>query len=210
VIKWNKSGQNWIPMSLGAPAGGNYAIAYGIANDSGVVGKAKFTPGGPWRAFWLKPGFIWSSEANLGTLGGSLDSEAWDINDESGIVGWAYNASGRKRAFYMDTADTDGLSSSNELPALPGVTRTDWASEAYGVNRYEWVVGRAQNQSLAWRAFVYKPGLGGMIDLNTLLPPGSGWVLTAAKAINDGGIIVGTGTLNGATKSWIMYPVCQH
>jgi hypothetical protein len=60
---------------------------------------------------------------------------------------------------------------SNELPALPGVTRADWASEAYGVNRYEWVVGRAQDRSLAWRAFVYKPGLGGRLYLHLLLPP---------------------------------------
>jgi hypothetical protein len=35
-------------------------------------------------------------------------------------------------------------------------------------------------------------------------------VLTSARAINDAGIIVGTGTYNGQSpRSWIIYPTCQ-
>ena len=33
-----------------------------------------------------------------------------------------------------------------------------------------------------------------MIDLNTLLPSGSGWVLRRATGISEGGQIVGVGT----------------
>jgi probable HAF family extracellular repeat protein len=36
-----------------------------------------------------------------------------------------------------------------------------------------------------------------MTDLNTLLPPNSGWVLTEADGINDSQQIVGQGTING-------------
>ena len=80
----------------------------------------------------------------------------------------------------------------DELPPLPGVTRTDYQSEAYGLNSFGEVVGYAQDQSLASRAFKYVPGGGGtMIDLNTLLPPNSPWVLTKAQSINDVGVVVG-------------------
>ena len=100
----------------------------------------------------------------------------------------------------------------NELPKLPGVTITTYNSAAYGVNRFGQVVGWAQNDSGASRAFVYSPGGGGtMTDLNSLLPGGSLWVLTSARAINDAGIIVGSGTYNGQSLQswWILYPTCQ-
>jgi hypothetical protein len=37
----------------------------------------------------------------------------------------------------------------------------------------------------------------GTLDLNDLIPDGSGWVLERAEALNDRGQIVGTGTLDG-------------
>ena len=96
------------------------------------------------------------------------------------------------------------------VPPLPGITPGRRHSEAFSVNRYEHSVGTAQNNSGAWRAFRYRPGLDGMIDMNTLLPPGSLWVLTKAVAMDDAGIIVGFGTFNGFAKCWIMYPQCQN
>lgn len=45
---------------------------------------------------------------------------------------------------------------------------------------------------------------GGMTDLNSLLPPGSGWELTLASAINDSGQIVGVGTHNGAVRAFLL------
>jgi probable HAF family extracellular repeat protein len=103
------------------------------------------------------------------------------------------------------------LQAFDELPHLPGVTTSTYASAAYGVNRFGQVVGWAQNNSGASRAFLYIPGGGGtMIDLNTLLPSGSGWVLIGARSINDAGVIVGTGTYNGhSPRAWILYPTCQ-
>ena len=92
---------------------------------------------------------------------------------------------------------------------MPGVTITTYTSAAYGLNRYGHVVGYQNNNSGASRAFRYRPGLDGMIDLNTLLPPNSGWVLTSARAINDGGIIVDAGTYNLYSASFILYPQCQ-
>jgi probable HAF family extracellular repeat protein len=47
-------------------------------------------------------------------------------------------------------------------------------------------------------AFLYQNGV--MQDLNRLLPPGSGWVLEAATAINGSGEIAGFGAY-AVTKS---------
>jgi len=113
------------------------------------------------------------------------------------------------RAFYLQVG-SESLQSFDELPPLPGVTRTDYQSEAYGVNSLGEVVGYAQNQSLTSRAFKYVPGEGGtMIDLNTLLPPNSPWVLTKAQSINEVGVIVGYGTYSGRDTCWILYSQCQ-
>jgi len=49
---------------------------------------------------------------------------------------------------------------------------------------------------------------GAAIDLNTLLPDGSGWTLTSARAINANGRVVGTGTFGGVTRGFVM-DVCD-
>src|SRR5205814_10271834 len=122
------------------------------------------------------------------------------------------------RAFYLQVGSAS-LQPFDELPPLPGVTRTDYQSEAYGVNSFGEVVGYAQNQSLASRAFKYVPGDGGtMIDLTTITldggqtPANLGWTLTQAQSINDASVIVGYGTygtMSGRATVWILYPKCQ-
>jgi probable HAF family extracellular repeat protein len=49
-------------------------------------------------------------------------------------------------------------------------------------------------------AFLYDGGT--MIDLNTFLPPASGWVLNKAYTIDDQDEIVGIGTLNGVSTGF--------
>ena len=43
-----------------------------------------------------------------------------------------------------------------------------------------------------------------MLDLNSLIPSGSGWALTEAYAINSSGQIVGTGILNGVEHAVLL------
>src|SRR5690606_15993157 len=43
-------------------------------------------------------------------------------------------------------------------------------------------------------------------DLNLAIDPGSGWILQTAAAINDDGLIVGTGTLNGVSRAFLLRP----
>jgi len=53
-----------------------------------------------------------------------------------------------------------------------------------------------------YHAFLWENGA--MTDLNTLLPAGTGWILTAATAINDNGDIVGIGLLDGQVHGFLL------
>lgn len=55
------------------------------------------------------------------------------------------------------------------------------------------------------RAFIYLAATGQMVDLNSYLPSGSGWVLKTAEDISDNGrYIVGAGVYNGAQHAYIL------
>jgi probable HAF family extracellular repeat protein len=73
------------------------------------------------------------------------------------------------------------------------------ASEAYAINDHGVVVGASGG-----RAFIYREGA--MVDLNSLLPAESGWVLTTASGINDAGEIVGTGLYDGVERGFVLIP----
>jgi probable HAF family extracellular repeat protein len=75
------------------------------------------------------------------------------------------------------------------------------AGLAYDVNNHGVVVGEMTIGGVQ-RAFVYRNGF--LTDLNTLIAPGSGWVLNAAVGINDAGLIAGSGTLNGVTRAFVL------
>jgi len=48
-----------------------------------------------------------------------------------------------------------------------------------------------------------------MLDLNSLLPPNSGLIVTKAVGINDAGQIAATGTLNGQPHALLLNPSRQ-
>ncbi len=48
-----------------------------------------------------------------------------------------------------------------------------------------------------------------MLDLNNLIPTGSGWVLSVANDINNLGKIVGTGIFGGQQRAFLLTPFQQ-
>ncbi len=99
----------------------------------------------------------------------------------------------------------------NNLQAAPPIAGIYYSAfNYYGINAQNQVVGSYDygNQgkwgqidhafiaSLTPRALGY-----GGLDLNTLLPPNSGWILTSATGINDAGQIVGFGIDPSGTYS---------
>lgn len=169
---------------------GNYSSAYAI-NDSGQIAGQSYD-----HAFLWQNGKL----LDLGTLGGSggNGSAAYGINNKGQIVGFAATADGDlSHAFlWRDGKMTD-------LGTLGGIE-----SWAYGINDTTLVVGGSETGVPPFvGAFLWKDGR--MIALNTLVYAASDWALIEARAINNLGHIVGTGSHKGQTRGFLLTPLPQ-
>jgi probable HAF family extracellular repeat protein len=131
---------------------------------------------------------------DIGTLGGTNST------------GWAINAGGHVTGSSQVTGDVayhaflyDGTM--HDIGTLGG-------SYAFGsgINASGTVVGSSFTAGdLMSHAFVYS-GASGMVDLNTLIHPLSGWELEAAFAINNVGQITGSGYFDGQYRAFLLTP----
>jgi len=88
-----------------------------------------------------------------------------------------------------------------DLTQLPlGTASSGYAT---GVNESHMVVGVVEHESQR-RAVLWPAGGGLPVELDSLLPAGSPWVLTHASAINNEGVIVGVGEYEGQYKSFLL------
>jgi PKD repeat protein len=103
-----------------------------------------------------------------------------DINDQGYAVG-------NRRRYGLA-----GSSSVLTTPAFDAVTYlpTPYGGYAKAINNQNMIVGATGSNSTT--------------DLNALIPSGSGWILTAATAINDNGDIAGTGLLDGQVHGFLL------
>lgn len=173
------------PLDLGT-LGGKCSHANAINAVGHIVGGS-LTSAGPMRAFF-HDGF---SMSDLGTLGGR-SSEAHDLNESGLVVGAADRADGLRHAFIWNGVMAD-------LGAL-----SVGSSEARSINEAGQVVGRSWTFSGRVHAFLHDGFV--MRDLNDLIPPGSGWELISAEAINDRGEIVGQGLFEGRRRAFMLVP----
>ena len=175
-------------QDLGLLTGGDWSAAYGINNASTVVGYGTLASG-------LCRGFIWTPTSGmtaLGTLGG-MNSYAMAVNNQGAVVGNASLADGYQNAFL----DVGGLMTG--LGTLAG-----GSSYAYSINDSGEVVGYSWSpDDPNPRAFLYIGGR--MLDLNSLIPTNSGWVLEEAYGINANGDIVGSGLYNGQLSAFVLH-----
>lgn len=182
IVGVNVNGGNYaflysggVMTDLGTLPGGGQSYASSI-NNSGEIAGAAISSSGQYHAFSWFSGVM----TDLGTLGG-VNSTAAQINSSGQIVGRSTVASNATHAFLFSA----GIMT--DLGILPGGANY---SEANAINDLGEIVGDGFTQT-ADDAFVYYNGK--MIDLNTLLPPNSGWSLTQAYGINNAGQIVGWG-----------------
>jgi len=119
---------------------------------------------------------------DLGALPGKSFSEALGLNNKSEVVGASGDSAGTRRAVLW--------ASGFPIRDL-GVLTGGQSSRALGISDKSEVVGTSESL-LGSRAFVWTADAG-MQDLNTLVTPGGGFVLTQAVAINKKGTILAIG-----------------
>ncbi len=112
------------------------------------------------------------------------------------MVGYAETDKGSSHAVLFGTNGGQNV----DLGTLGGAT-----SKAYGVNDAGQIVGDSTTASSATHGFVYTQATG-MVDLNTLIAPSSGWEITEARAINAAGQIAASGTNGGFTYALLLTP----
>ncbi len=225
AFRYSAMSADWsdVPLLPGVTS----ATAQGI-NDSGVVVGFSFTESSRARAFRQLPGM---PTEDLGDLGGAW-AAAFGVNSAGVIVGESRDDRGAFRAFryngvlhalsplagtFARAAAINnggiivGYSSSVAGPLHAARWRSDTevddlgtlggpTSSALGINTAGDIVGRADIGLSQPHAFVFKDEQ--MVDLNTLIDDTSGWVLQAAYGINDDGVIVGEGLLNGTARAF--------
>ncbi|GMU23794.1 MAG: hypothetical protein AMXMBFR13_38720 [Phycisphaerae bacterium] len=193
------SGRGWVDracrfadgsLTLLPTLGGSFSYASGV-NDAGqIVGMSHTTADDLRRAcMW------WNDQpSDLGTLGGA-NSQAYAINAPGQVVGISDTVAGQPHAFLYTLNGSGQVLSRADLGELGG-----GYSAAYALNSFGEVVGTSDSRAFYWHQ-------DGMVDLARRIPPGSGWVLSAGAAINEGGQIAGTGYYQGWPQVFVLTPV---
>lgn len=171
--------------------------AYGV-NDAGLIVGTGIDPNNAAR----NVGFVYDSVAGtaseVGALPGRNGALCFDVSDAGHIVGSTMQNQGDSVPFVWTAAD--GMT---EIPLPTGATQ----GGARGVNADGWVVGTGGG--LYAVPFLWDGEA--TYRIQDLLPPGSGWDVSAntsssAMGISDGGVIVGTGEHDGLIRAYALIP----
>lgn len=193
--------ENGVMTNLGLAPSEPYAEATAISdNGQFIVGDGPISQ----RSAQMNGPLVFDSingVSPLGTLGGRSGS-CRAVNDNGWMVGATDNGILGATGYYCDHAFLYRDEKMIDLGVVYGN-----ASRAYAVNNLNVIVGTSwDSNAIPWakRGFVRFDTQ--MIDLNTLLPPGSPWRIIDAFDINDNGQIVGSGQINGATHAVLLTP----
>lgn len=170
-------------------AGGDMDIKYASdVNTSGhVIGETSLgTP------------YIWDMYNDSTELISSISGSATDINRSNEVVG-TKNADVTENGKIINAGQKQAYVYKNGEVIELGYVGVGSSSEAYAINEDGIVVGTSNGNAFVWSADY------GMLNLNDLLADGSEWSnLSVASDINDLGQIVGWGTINGETHSFVI------
>jgi len=136
--------------------------------------------------------FLWYKQVmtDLGTLGGNNSEAIW-LNESGDIAGSAdLPGSDLHDAVLWREGRVEDL----------GTVDGDACSRGRGINARGQVVGGSSDCHSFLHAFVWQEG-GPMVDLNTLIQPGTGYQLTNAININDRGEILAKAAPLGFTPN---------
>jgi len=200
--------------TLPPPDPKNYSIAIGINISENTVGRSngKLAPSAAEpHAFSIYP--IDAPLVAKNDLGwpavpaGGDGSIAYGVNASGHVVGNWYIPPAPLAFTYPFWFDGSKMYKLPTPPPEPGFP-TGGSGQAYALNTDDDVVGiiysgKPGSPLLGGHAVIWPHGDHPMVDLNTLLPKGSGWELKAAYGINDAGHVVGKGTHLGKTHAFL-------
>jgi len=175
-------------MTIIADLGGPQSEALAISDSMRIVGWSD-TPDERQRAILWQDGVV----QDLGTLTGSGNSQAFDINEFDQVVGWSVSLGGAPHAFRVQIPSV-----LEDLGTL--VVGTAFESAAFGINNSNQVVGRSDSSISAAipNAFIVD-GFNPMANLGTF----DHGDFSEARDINDASQIVGfASTLEGTDHAF--------
>lgn len=174
--------------------GGTFAYANWMNERGQVVGLSTLAGDNVAHPFLWDRGKL----TDIGTFGGTY-GEAFSVNNAGQVVGVAN--------FAGDQLWDAFVWSKGELTDLGNLGIT---SRALAINSSGQVVGNSKVAPGTFHCFLWEKG-SGMIDLNDLIPPGSGLFLQEAVYINDRGQIAGNAILDsGAMRAYLLTPCDDH
>ena len=222
ATRWDKdAGGNYVPTDLGSIDGtiNTTARANAINDNNAIAGSSRDAVAATSQATLWNGGTI----TDLNSLGdGNRFSQGNGLNNSNVVVGQSFtgqtvgqligttSTTSITRAFVWQNGAMSELAPFNLYDAGTGNTgmTTNYHSIASDVNDAGLIVGRSERiLGSAAAATLWTTADSTPIDLNTLIPAGSGWVLRSAEHINANGDIVGFGTFDGVTRGFLLTPV---
>ena len=207
AVRWDASGTAATELGgLGLSASG-YSGARALAiNDAGTaVGFARKYDGGASKGNravrWDASGTAATELGNLGTAGsGVAETYACDINASGTVIGFAEKHDGNSMRGYRAVRWDASGTAATELGHLGTDRRGFAAAYAWAINDSGTAVGTAvkyedSGRELGLRAVCWDAD-GAAVDLNTLIDPNGGWLLTKASSISNTGWIAGVGAFD--------------
>jgi probable HAF family extracellular repeat protein len=207
----------WKPTTPGSASGamhdlgtlgGTFSFGWDISASGSVTGDSDTLDDEASHAFLWKPAVANGASGvmhDLGTLGGT-DSGGSGMNSAGQISGWSkVTGDGADHAFLWTPTTLVGVV--GDMLDLGTLDGSD--SYGYAVNNHGHVVGlsyvppEVSNNS---HAFLYTAA-GGIVDLNDLIDPLSGWELLDASELNDAGQITGQGLIGDEYHAYLLTPV---
>jgi probable HAF family extracellular repeat protein len=182
--------QNGVLTDLGGFGGSNsFGYAQDINNAGQVVGSSFVNNGSEGIS---QHAFLWEDGVmtDLGALPGLPDSRAHAINIHGQVVGFSSS---------FDPETTDEIYASF-LYSEGAMIDLGVPGAAEDINDHGQIVGWTGSG-----AYIYEDGVA--TNLNTLIPPGTGFNLRAATGINNAGQIVGYGLAGGQFRAFLLTPV---
>jgi probable HAF family extracellular repeat protein len=173
--------------------GGTAGWPWSLNNRGQVTGQSNLADDVHFHAFLWTRGVL----KDLGTLGGDNSSARW-INDAGEVVGRA--------TLYPGLINRHGFLWKNGVMIDLGIPAGDTCGTAYAINSSGQIVGDSGNCHGFNRGFLWENG-GPIVDLQTLVPPGSDITIVETNYINDSGEISGFGTnSNGYQRAILLIP----